>query len=216
MTPHVVEELSDLLLGDPEGGLDAPARAALEAHLATCVECSNVYAEHIEVGALLVASSDPAAWSDPAASSERPRAPLRARVLASCANGRLARFAEPVAALFQLDPARARLYLDELDDPKGWEPALLPGSFHRFVGVEDNVLKFFIRVPAGNAVPLHAHHGRENTLVLQGRLVDNAGSVWRPGEAMPQETGTQHSFRADGRVDLVCGVVSENGVTLVF
>ncbi len=207
MTPHVVEDLSELLLGDPEGPEGRPGepeRAALEAHLATCVECAAIYAHHLEVGALLAAPSGP------------PAAPVRARVLASCLNGRLARFADPVAALFHVDARRARAILDELDDPQGWEPALLPGSFHRLVDVADNVLKFFIRVPAGNAVPLHEHHGRENTLVLQGRLVDNAGSVWRPGEEMPQATGTQHSFRADGRVDLVCGVVLENGVTLVF
>lgn len=202
MTPHVIELLPDWM----NGALDAPAARDVADHLDTCPDCAAVFAGYQEVLGALALTLTPVR-ADPS---------VRARLFETVATGRLHRFAGHVAALFAIGDAQARAALDEIDEKEGWEPAPLPGVWQRLVeGAPPGHIMGFIRVPAGIAVPWHEHLGHERTLVLQGRLVDDGGRVYRAGEEMPAVLGSRHTFFADGAVDLVCGVFLQGGYTLL-
>ncbi len=202
MTPHVLELLPDFT----NGALDPDVAAAVIDHLDTCPECDAAFASYQEVLGALALTLAPV----------QPDPGVRARLFESVATGRLHRFAGHVSALFALDEAHARAALDQIDDPQGWEPSPMPRIDQRLVeGAPPGHLMGFIRVPAGVAVPWHEHLGSERTLVLQGRLVDDEGHVYLPGDEMPGSLGTRHTFVADGAVDLVCGVLIEGGYTLL-
>lgn len=199
---HVDDRLPDWILGAL-----LPAEAAeIQAHLETCTSCATVATELQEVLGLL-ALDVPPVGPDPA---------VRARLLVSAESGRLHRFAGAIAQMFGVDDATARAALDAADRVEGWEPSPLPGVLQRlWPGAPEGHLMGFIKIPRGGRVPWHEHLGREHTLVLQGRLVDDDGAVYAPGDAMPKVRGTRHTFIADGPLDLLCGVIIEGGYTLV-
>lgn len=202
MSPHVIELLPDWM----NGALGEREAADVSEHLDTCADCSAVSASYQEILGALALTLTPIG-PDPS---------VRARLVQSTATGRLHRFVGHVSALFAIDEARSRAALEEVDQTEGWEPAPLPGVWQRLVeGAPPGHLMGFIRVPAGIAVAWHEHLGQERTLVLQGRIVDDGGRVYRPGEEMPAALGTRHTFVADGPVDLVCGVLIQGGYTLL-
>jgi anti-sigma factor ChrR (cupin superfamily) len=49
------------------------------------------------------------------------------------------------------------------------------------------------RMGPGSRTDAHEHHGDEEFLVLEGELVDNDGTVYRPGDLVWLKDGTQHS-----------------------
>jgi anti-sigma factor ChrR (cupin superfamily) len=194
MMAHVADRLPDRLVG----ALEDSEEAYVASHLADCPECARAEVELNEIFALL-ASTLPPAFPDPS---------VRSRILADTEHGRLYRFAGHVAALFSMDEARARALLDATDDPTLWEDSPLPGVRQLIVPeMVPGKLMFFIGIPPGGEVPHHEHFAEEQTLVLSGRLRDNEGRLWMPGEQMPKSIGTEHSFRADGPYELVCGVL---------
>jgi predicted ChrR family anti-sigma factor len=202
MTGHVEESLPDYLVD----AVGPDQRASIAAHLAVCPDCARALGELQEVYALLTLTLDPLA----------PEPDVRARMLDDTRTGRLHRFAAAVATLFGIEEARARLLLDAVDAPGAWEPSDMPGvRQHLLPDAPERCLMGFILVPSGGSVPLHEHHGREQTLVLQGRMRDDDGRLYRPGELMPKSEGTRHTFVAEGATDLLCGVVVENGWTLL-
>lgn len=202
MTPHVIELLPDWM----NGALAAPTAQRVADHLDTCPDCDAVLAGYEEVRGAMALTLIPV----------RPDPSVRARLFDTVSSGRLHRFAGQVSALFAIDVAKARAALDDIDRTAGWEPAPFPGVSQRLVdGAPAGHLMGFIRVPAGVPVPWHEHLGQERTLVLQGRIVDDEGRVFRPGDEMPGSLGSRHTFVADGRVDLVCGVLIEAGFTLL-
>ncbi|MES2641758.1 MAG: zf-HC2 domain-containing protein [Myxococcota bacterium] len=202
MTPHVIELLPDWM----NGALPAPAAKDVADHLDTCPDCDAALAGYQEVLGALALTLRPV----------RPDPAVRARLFDTIASGRLHRFAGQVSALFAIGVAEARDALDDIDRTDGWEPAAFPSVSQRLLdGAPPGHLMGFIRVPAGVPVPWHEHLGQERTLVLQGRLVDDEGHVYRPGDEMPRSRGTRHTFVADGGVDLVCGVLIEGGFTLL-
>ncbi|MDP2308414.1 MAG: cupin domain-containing protein [Pseudomonadota bacterium] len=207
MTPsaahtHVIELLPDWM----NAALDEREAREVSAHLDACPDCNTVFASYQEILGALALTLAPV----------HPDPSVRARLVQTIAGGRLHRFAGQVSALFAIDDGRARAALDQIDQAEGWEPAPLPGVWQRIVeGAPPGHMMGFIRIPTGVSVPWHEHLGEERTLVLQGRLVDDGGRIYRPGDEMPAALGSRHTFVADGPVDLVCGLFLQGGYTLL-
>lgn len=149
--------------------------------------------------------------------STPPSAHARARMLdAARPEDRLARYAEPMAALLGMDPAAALAHIARIDDPSAWFE-FLPGiSLLPVRGGEraKGSLSGFVRVRAGVEFPEHEHLGEEAVMIMQGYYADSVtGAVFGPGETPRQQVDTRHAFRvlADGP-DLLGLVVAYGGL----
>lgn len=144
-------------------------------------------------------------------------APARQRLLdAAIPEERLIRFAEPIAALLEIEPDAARALIARIDDPGAWFE-LLPGiSLLPAPGGASvtNALRGFVRVRAGVEFPQHEHLGDESVMIMQGYYADGVtGEVFGPGDVPRHAEHTQHSFRVleDGP-DLLGLVVAQGGL----
>jgi predicted ChrR family anti-sigma factor len=204
MSAHVVDLLPDLL----DGALDPGTHRVVQAHLATCTACRAERASLEEVwGALATALRPEVASPD-----------LRRRLMADTRTGRLHHMAPALAAFFDLDEAAARALLDRADDPAEWRGFPVPGVRYMPVTSGPAVAhrqNGLIHIPAGTHFPLHRHHGTERTLVLTGRLRDDDGHTYDAGDISPKTPETQHTFVAEGRVHLFCGLAIETGCSFV-
>ncbi len=139
-----------------------------------------------------------------------PRPEQRQRVLAEATHeGRFYRFAEPVAELLDLDPARARELLDRLHDPSVWTSDVPPPARAYWVPggprVRDHV-RGFVHLPHGAQFPMHEHLGPERGLVLQGTFTDpDTGGRFRAGDWFSMPAGSTHQ-----------PYVPEDGLDLLF
>lgn len=149
-----------------------------------------------------------------------PRA-LREQLMRAPLRGRLYRFAEPLAALMDVDQATARQLLDGLDEPEPFEPGPFPGldiALRHISGgpaVQDAITGF-VRIGPGTAFPHHEHLGDEHVLILQGHCVETqSGTVAGPGEVVTRSGGTAHDIHAlAGATDLVYLAVVHTGVRI--
>jgi anti-sigma factor ChrR (cupin superfamily) len=146
-----------------------------------------------------------------------PRAAVREGILAATSpRGRLARFADKLAALVDLPIARAKELLERVSDESLWERDLFPGLEARWVEGGPAVtqcVRGFARLGAGEAFPVHQHLGDETTLVLEGAMIESGGHVIRPGETYTMSGDSEHSYRAaPGGTDLLFFVVIRGGL----
>jgi putative transcriptional regulator len=153
-------------------------------------------------GAELEAEEKPHALLAEVASLLHPVTPsdaLRARLMASAAQGRLDRYRLQVARLLDIDEERASELLDGIDDPSSFEAGPLPGIdlFHVEGGeTVDGAITGFIRIAPGGVFPHHEHLGHEYVLVVQGAFRDEeSGEVYRPGDLSTMTPGTAHELR---------------------
>ena len=149
--------------------------------------------------------------------SAPPSAQARARMLdAARPEDRLARYAEPIAALLGIDQPAALEAIARIDDPSAWFE-FLPGiSLLPVRGGEKakGSLRGFVRVRAGVEFPEHEHLGEEAVMIMQGYYADGVtGAVFGPGDTPRQQVDTRHAFRvlADGP-DLLGLVVAYGGL----
>jgi putative transcriptional regulator len=199
---HLDDILPDLLLGT----LGSSAQQAAERHLVGCRRCQA------ELARLAPGVSGLTALVVP----EAPPAAVLEQVVARMeAPGRFARFAEQVAALFDLTREQALAVLESLSEPSAWLPG--PTDEIQLVPVETGpakagMLAAFVRVPPGLRYPRHTHHGREWNLVVEGGLREDSGrEVW-PGELLEKEEGSVHDFTAlEGPACIAAAVI--DGVT---
>lgn len=123
----------------------------------------------------------------------------RARLFRSVAvAGRLEVHAAAAAALLQAPLRRARQVLRLVDEPAAWLqllPALetlhlrpAPALAQADVGL--------VRLGPGAAFPFHAHAGGEDTLVLEGLLIDERGEAHGPGARLCASPGSAHAVSA--------------------
>ena len=49
------------------------------------------------------------------------------------------------------------------------------------------------RMPPGMVTRGHRHNGEEHFYVLEGRLIDNDGTIFGPGDIVSYRDGTEHS-----------------------
>lgn len=148
-----------------------------------------------------------------------PSATLRERVMASArAPGRLARFADKLAAMIDVTIDKAKELLDRAADASLWERDLVPGLDALWVEGGPAVagcVRGFARLAAGAAFPVHTHLGEETTLVLEGAMIESGGAVVRPGETLVMKAGDTHSYAAaGGGPDLVFFVVVREGIAI--
>lgn len=146
-----------------------------------------------------------------------PPAGFRDRLLgAALPEQRLARYAEPIAALLDIDVAATEALIGRIDDPSAWIEflpgiSLLPApAGPRALGA----LRGFVRVRAGLEFPEHEHLGDEAVMIMQGYYSDSiTGEVFGPGDTPRMPVDTRHSFRvfADGP-DLLGLVVAQGGL----
>jgi quercetin dioxygenase-like cupin family protein len=59
----------------------------------------------------------------------------------------------------------------------------------------DGGVSLLVKLQPGAKVPLHDHLGREDSMILQGK-VDLGGRFAGPGDYMSMHTGEQHEVRA--------------------
>lgn len=183
---HLDDILPELLLGT----LDLPTRQAAEQHLATCERCQS------EAARLSPALEGLASLVVPA----EPPPGVLARVVGEMEGpGRFARFAEKVAALYDLTRERALAVLESLSHPEEWLPG--PAEGIQLLPVEtgpakQGMLAAFVRLPPGVRFPHHTHHGREWNLVLEGGIREGSGRETWPGETLEMDEGSAHDFSA--------------------
>jgi hypothetical protein len=146
-----------------------------------------------------------------------PPADFRARLLgAALPEQRLARYAEPIAALLDIDRTAAEALISRIDDASAWIDflpgiSLLPAPAGPLAW---GALRGFVRVRAGFEFPEHEHLGDEAVMIMQGYYSDSiTGEVFGPGDTPRMAADTRHSFRvlADGP-DLLGLVVAHNGL----
>jgi anti-sigma factor ChrR (cupin superfamily) len=123
---------------------------------------------------------------------------------------------DKVAHLFDISRAKARSFLDRLDDPKAWAAGPMAGSWLMFLDgggarVAGATLAF-VKLDAGLDWPEHRHLGREDMLVLAGGFREPSGFEVHPGQTHVMEAGTQHSFRIFDDEPCISAVVLFEGV----
>jgi quercetin dioxygenase-like cupin family protein len=126
-----------------------------------------------------------------------PSASARSRLLTAIEGPlRYLPFTGELANHFALSREEARALLARLDDADAWTPGVQPvmGSLHFRPGPSATPLRAgIVRMNEGSGFPLHRHRDREVTLVLEGRLVDDQGIQYGPGEALEMPEGSQHT-----------------------
>jgi hypothetical protein len=180
--------------------------ANAEAHLQECAECD----------ARMEGLSAVFAEADLAAETVLPTPTLRERLLDSIMRApRLDAYAEDSARLLDITPDRARVYLWRIDDPPRWRPTPWEGVEALWVrGGPSTAGAFtgFIKVKPGSKLPMHDHLGPESGLLLQGRIKDQDGHVYRPGDRVDMAGGSHHELHALPIVDCVLQTNSHRGV----
>jgi quercetin dioxygenase-like cupin family protein len=76
----------------------------------------------------------------------------------------------------------------------------------------DGGMSLFVKLQPGAKVPRHSHLGREESLIVQGR-VDVGGHVATAGDYVNMATGEQHEVRAEE--ETIFFVVVNQGYTVV-
>lgn len=183
---HLDDILPELLLGT----VDLSTRQAAEQHLAGCERCRAEVARlapGVEGLAGLVAPVEPPPG-------------VLSRVMAEMEGpGRFARFAEKVAAFFDLTREKTLAVLESLSDPDAWLQGPVEGI--QLMPVEagpakSGMMAAFVRLSPGVRFPRHTHHGHEWNLVLEGGFREDSGNEVWPGELLEKASGSAHDFVA--------------------
>jgi putative transcriptional regulator len=128
-----------------------------------------------------------------------PSADARARLMAALTAEippAWAKMADRLAEFFGLPTARVEAIFRRAATESAWEPAM-PGMslFHLTAGPKwAHCDAGLVRFVAGASFPLHKHLGEEYSLIVEGSLRLNDGTVMRPGDINHQPAGSQHSF----------------------
>ncbi|MCP3165277.1 cupin domain-containing protein [Myxococcus qinghaiensis] len=198
-----MEHLDDILADWALGTLDSPAWEAAERHLSTCSRC------RVEADRLSMAREGLSMAVPPV---EPPAAVLRGLMERMEGPRRLERFADRVAAFYDLSRERTLALLESLSDASQWLPGPVEGS--ELLPVEpgparEGMMAAVLRLNPGVYYPRHTHHGREQNLVLEGGLREDGGhEVW-PGEELEKTEGSAHGFSALRGPACLCATLLE-------
>ena len=186
---HLGERVYELA----SGTLRDQERTLVEDHVVECPQCAEELRETRAALTLLALELTPIA--------PRPGTldTIRASINRDQAQpgDRFDEFADSVAELYGVTPARARELLRYLDEASRWSPGPAKGSEMMLVQpgpAYAGHFTMFIRVRAGTVFPWHEHQGDEHFVVLQGSCTEPDGTVFRPGSVAHHSTGTAHDF----------------------
>jgi putative transcriptional regulator len=147
-----------------------------------------------------------------------PPASIRARMLGSTATeNRFAEFAGQVARLLDYTQGAADALLRRIDDAASWVVGPSPGSHlvHFDPGPSlGTALTGFVRIQAGAPFPEHEHVGYEQVLIFQGAYRDSDGTIFKRGDLVENEHGSEHSFAALAGPDLIYLVILGEGIKI--
>ena len=133
------------------------------------------------------------------------------RLRTSIGHGRFERHAPRIARIFDVDMARARALLGNIDRPALWEPmaptmtSIMLQHFTAGPACAGSDTGF-VRVAAGTTFPWHGHDGDEVTLVLAGSSRDYSGTILTAGDEFALNGGSAHEFTALGDQDYIYAV----------
>lgn len=194
MTGHLHDRLDDLAFA-------RDASPEEQAHLAACPECAAL------LGAALATLAN-LAEALPAAA---PSAALDARVRAI---GAWEAHARALAAVAAIDEGAARRVLRRALDPESWFSGIPGVRFQHFdvgadlAGAEAGI----VCLEAGVTFPAHAHGGGEETLVLEGRLLDDSGGALAEGGRWSMAGGSRHAVTSGTEGRCVYVTVIRGGI----
>ena len=185
------------LVAHAAGTLWAAAKPVVQGHLDLCGHCRAAFGLAEAVGGALLDELPPT-----------PLSPDALRRLTERLGGRAGAPAQPAAS-----PAPAAVVDGAAMSPPGLRDArlrwLAPGVRHALLlrGPTEGTLRL-LRVRPGTALPRHAHHGTELTLVLEGAFSDETG-CHGPGDLLEAEGEESHRPMAEGTADCVCLIATE-------
>ncbi len=198
-------ETSELLACHALGILEGEDVVAAEALLATG-EHAQAFEEFSEVAHSIAFRIDVLP----------PPSSLRNRMLESTrTENRFAEFAAQVGALIDYSQEAAEALLRKIDDAASWVIGPSPGSHlvHFDPGPRlGAALAGFVRIEAGAPFPEHEHVGYEQVLIFQGAYRDSDGTIFKRGDLVENDDGSEHSFVALPGPDLVYLVVLGTGI----
>ncbi len=143
-----------------------------------------------------------------------PAADVKSRLLASAGAGRFERFADRVAALFDVTVDRARELLGLVERPASWEHPIPGVSLIHFEGGPACAAADcgFVRIARGCKFPWHTHRGEEVSVILSGAMRDLDGRILRAGDELVHPQGTQHELITDSDDDVIYVARAMNGI----
>lgn len=198
-----MSDVRDLFCDYVFGGLEPAARAEVEAAVAASP------ALRAELDAL----SEDLTGLAVALTPVRPDPEVRERVLDAVRRDRLLPFVDELSRFCDLAVEKMKAILRLVDDPSAWEAGPLPGI--RLIHFDHGPACLgadtgLVEMPAGFAFPAHSHRGPEVNYVLEGRLIDDDGTVYGPGSFVSKDERHVHGFRVGDERPLVM-VVIHNG-----
>jgi putative transcriptional regulator len=194
MAAHVTQFLADYCLGqlEPEG------TAEVEAHLASCEQCTDELKLLEDAVAALETMPLPPGrlWG---AVERMVRGPQR-----------FAHFVEQLVELFDKPAAEIDALLSDIDNPDLWVPGPADGVrlFPVNVGPRrEGAMAAIVELMPGATFPFHPHVAEERTLIMAGGYRDSHGEEFWRGEWDIQRVSDEHSFTALQGVPCVAAVV---------
>lgn len=142
--------------------------------------------------------------------SRPPDPSLRSKLLGRISGrDRFLPFVDRLAKLLDLSEGEAEHHLQAIDRDDDWQD-LLPGvRFRDFEGgpAIGEAHGGMVRMTTGATFPRHAHIGDERVILLQGKLQDEHGRVYRAGDMIVSRDGSSHELRAVGDGETIYAVV---------
>ncbi|HEY1816481.1 MAG TPA: cupin domain-containing protein [Kofleriaceae bacterium] len=138
---------------------------------------------------------------------------IERRLMASVGGGRFEKFAARLGQLLDLAIDPVRELLGRIERP--WPPEEAPGVLliHFTAGPACATADCgIVRVEPGSMFPWHTHLGEEHSLIVSGRLRDNDGREYGPGDEYVAQTGTSHDLTAIGDEPVIFVARAFNGI----
>jgi quercetin dioxygenase-like cupin family protein len=144
-----------------------------------------------------------------------PSPAVEVSLMASLGHGRYERFAARLSELLDLAIDPIRVLLGKID--RGFPPQEAPGvSLIHFDGGPAYAAADcgIVRVEPGSMFPWHTHLGEEHSLILSGRMVDNDGREYGPGDEYIAQLDTSHDLATVGDEPVIFVARALNGIQL--
>lgn len=117
---------------------------------------------------------------------------------------------DKLAALFDLSEPALTAIAEQSSLEQHWEPLPLAGVrlFHlqggpAIAGADAGL----VAIRPGTQFPFHRHAGEERTLVLEGALREDDGTLFCPGDVQVKPAGSSHAFSVLEGAPLIYAVV---------